>query len=81
MKTVQAKFTGCHKNGWGNASRVQNVFQGHHVYKNVYITEHDENAIGVYKPATKQSDLKKTLTGHVPIELSRLLKNFLDDPP
>ena len=40
--------------------------------------EHDENAIGVYKPTTKQSDLNKTLAGHVPIELSRLLKNFLD---
>ena len=40
--------------------------------------EHDENAIGVYKLATKQLDLKKTLAGHIPIELSRLLKNFLD---
>ena len=41
--------------------------------------EHDENAIGVYKPptGTKQPNSKKTLAGHVPIELSRLLKNFL----
>ena len=40
--------------------------------------EHNENAIGVYKPATKQSDLKEMLAGHVPIELSHLLKYFLD---
>jgi hypothetical protein len=42
--------------------------------------EHDENAIGVYR-VTKQLDVankKKTLVGHVPIELSRLMKNFLE---
>ena len=43
--------------------------------------EHDENAIGIYRP-TKQLDVaneKKTLVGHVPIELSRLMKNFLGE--
>ena len=42
--------------------------------------EHDENAIGVYR-ITKQLDVanqKKILVGHVPIELSRLMKNFLE---
>ena len=46
--------------------------------------EHDENAIGVYKTPdskdTKQPAISKKikiLAGHVPIELSRLLKNFL----
>ena len=42
--------------------------------------EHDENAIGVYKPpdpkGTKQQN-SKMLAGHIPIELSCLLKNFL----
>ncbi|KAJ7349532.1 hypothetical protein OS493_038746 [Desmophyllum pertusum] len=40
--------------------------------------EHDSNAIGVYL-VMKQPDAKKTLAGHVPIELSRLLKNFLEE--
>ena len=43
--------------------------------------EHDENAIGVYKPpgpkGTKQPNLKKTLAGHVPIELSHLLTSYV----
>ena len=42
--------------------------------------EHDENAISVYR-VTKQLDVaneKKTLVGHLPIELSRLMKNFLE---
>ena len=42
--------------------------------------EHDKNAIGVYR-ITKQLDVanqKKILVGHVPIELSRLMKNFLE---
>ena len=42
--------------------------------------EHDENAIGVYR-ITKQLDVanqKKIFVGHVPIELSRLIKNFLE---
>ena len=43
--------------------------------------EHDENAIGVYKPpgpkGTKQPNSKKTLAGHVSIGLSCLLNNFL----
>ena len=41
--------------------------------------EHDKNAISVYR-ITKQLDVanqKKILVGHVPIELSRLMKNFL----
>ena len=36
--------------------------------------EHDSNAIGVYL----MSNQKETLAGHVPIELSRLLKNFIE---
>lgn len=46
----------------------------------VEVIEHDENAIGVYR-VTKQLDVaneKKTLVGHVTIELSRLMKNFLE---
>ena len=39
--------------------------------------EHDPNAIGVYT-VTKQPNAKETRAGHVPIELSRLLKNFLE---
>lgn len=44
--------------------------------------EQDENAIGAYKPptGTKQPN-SKTLAGHVPIELSRLLNNFLGANP
>ena len=42
---------------------------------------HDENAIGVYR-ITKQlidvANQKKILVGHVPIELSRVIKNFLE---
>ena len=34
--------------------------------------EHDSNAIGAY------INQKETLAGHVPIELSRLLKNFIE---
>ena len=37
----------------------------------------DSNAVGVYL-VTTQSDAKKTLAGHVPIELSLLLKNSLE---
>lgn len=40
-----------------------------------------KNAISVYEPpspkGTKQPNSKKTLAGHVPIELSRSLNNFL----
>ena len=43
--------------------------------------EHEEIAIGVYKPprpkGMKQPNSKKTLGRHVPIELSRILNNFL----
>ena len=43
--------------------------------------EHEEIPIGVYKPpgpkGVKQPNSKKTLAGHVPIELSRILNNFL----
>ena len=42
--------------------------------------EHDPNAIGVYTvdTVTKQPNAKETLAGHVPTELSRLLKKFLE---
>ena len=70
------------------------VIRGHHVYKSVWTPvvhemlecnkneraeakEHEDNAIDVYR-VRKQLDDKKTLAGHVPIELSRLLKNFLE---
>lgn len=70
----------------------ETVIRGHHVYKSVWTPakghelqckqdtraeakEHDPNAIGVY--LVSECDEKK-LVGHVPIELSRLLKNFLD---
>ena len=44
--------------------------------------EQHENAIGFYKPptGTKQPN-SKTLAGHVSIELSRLLNNFLGANP
>ena len=71
----------------------ETVVRGHHVYRSVWTPvidemlecnkderaeakEHDDNAIGVYR-VTKQLDDKKTFAGHVPIEMSRLLKNFL----
>ena len=43
------------------------------------VEEQHENAIGFYKPptGTKQPN-SKTLAGHVSIELSRLLNNFLE---
>lgn len=67
------------------------VIRGHHVYRSVWIPvvdqvlrcrhdtraeakEHDTNAIGVYLI----SEQKETLIRHVPIELSRLLNNFLE---
>ena len=40
--------------------------------------EHDFNAVGVYLVATTRSGAKKTLAGYVPIDLSHLLKNFLE---
>ena len=72
----------------------ETVIRGHHVYKHTWTPvidqvlqcekdnraeaqEHDSNAVGVYL-VTTQSDAKKTLAGHVPIELSHLLKNFLE---
>ena len=66
----------------------ETVIRGHHVY-NVDVMlqcnldtraetkEHDDNAIGAYR-VKKQLDEKKTLAGHVPIELSRFMKNFLE---
>lgn len=42
--------------------------------------EHDSNAVRVYL-VTTQLDAKKTLAGHVQIELSHLLKNFLKAEP
>ena len=72
----------------------ETVIRGHHVYKHTWTPvidqvlpsekdnraeaqEHDSNAVGVYL-VTTQSDAKKTLAGHVPIELSHLLKFFLE---
>ena len=72
----------------------ETVIRGHNVYKHTWTPvidqvlqgekdsraeaqEHDSNAVGVYL-VTTQSDAKKTLAGHVPIELSHLLKNFLE---
>ena len=37
--------------------------------------KYDKNAIGVYR--TPSESERKMLVGHVPIELSRLLNNFL----
>ena len=72
----------------------ETVIRGHHVYKHTWTPvidqvlqsekdrraeaqEHDSNAVSVYL-VTTQWDAKKTLAGHVPIELSHLLKNFLE---
>ena len=72
----------------------ETVLTGHHVYKHTWTPvidqvlqcekdsraeaqEHDSNAVSVYL-VTMQWDAKKTLAGHVPIELSLLLKNFLE---
>ena len=72
----------------------ETLFRGHHVYKHTWTPiidqvlqcekdsraeaqEHDSNVVGVYL-VTTQSDTKKTLAGHVTIELSHLLKNFLE---
>ena len=70
----------------------ETVIRGHHVYKHTWTPvidqvlqcekdncaeaqEHDSNAVGVYL-VTTQSDTKKTLAGHVPIELSHLVKEL-----
>ena len=37
--------------------------------------EHDGNAIGVHKTKTEDDDI---LVGHVPIELSKLIKYYLE---
>ena len=72
----------------------ETVVRGHHVYKSVWTPvmdqelecahdtrdeakEHDVNAIRVYL-VNKQLEDKQKLVGHVPIELSRLWKIFLD---
>ena len=39
------------------------------------VRANDSNAVGVYL-VTTQADAKKTLAGHVPIELSHLLKEL-----
>ena len=68
----------------------ETVIRGHHVYKSVWspvidqvleckpdmraeAKDHDANAIGVYLMANQ----KETLAGHIPIEISRLMKNLL----
>ena len=40
--------------------------------------EHDDNAVGVYRVKKELDEKKRALVGHVPIELSRLMKNFLE---
>ena len=70
----------------------ETVIRGNHVYKHTWTSvidhvlqcekdssaqELDSNAVSVYL-VTTQSDAKKTLAGHVLIELSHLLKNFLE---
>ena len=63
--------TKARKNGKGFASRVQTT--------RAETKEHDKNAIGVYC-VMKHLDVankKKTLVGHVPIELPHLMTNFL----
>ena len=69
----------------------ETVIRGHHVYKSVWspvidqvleckpdtraeAKDHDANAIGVYLMANQ----KETLAGHIPIEISRLMKNFIE---
>ena len=68
------------------------VIPGHHVYKATCspqvgeklecnedtrqeAKDYDENAVGLFKAASR--DGKKTLVGHVPIELSSLVDHFL----
>ena len=75
-------------------AHFETVIRGHHVYKQTWTPvinqvlqcekdgraeaqEHDSNAVVVYL-VTTQSGVKKTLAGHVPIELSHLLKYFLE---
>ena len=71
----------------------ETVIRGHQVYKRTWTPifdqvleceqdtraearEYDANAIGVYQEVKQPESIKK-LVGHVPIELSSLLKNFL----
>ena len=71
----------------------QTAIRGHHIYKDSWVPfigqnlicrtdtreeaiEHDKNAIGVFKSADKE-----TLIGHLPIEISCLLTNFLKTAP
>ena len=67
----------------------QTAIRGHHIYKDTWVPsigqnlicrtdtreeviEYDKNAIGVFKSGDKE-----TLVGHLPIEISCLLTNFL----
>lgn len=71
----------------------ETVIRGHHVYKSTWTPmmdqeleceqdtrdeakEHDANAVGVY--LVKKHSEEKKLVGHVPIELSRLMKHYLN---
>ena len=71
----------------------QTAIRGHHIYKDSWVPsigqnlicrtdtreeaiEHDKNAIGVFKSGDKE-----TLVGHLPIEISCLLTNFLKAAP
>lgn len=68
------------------------VIRGHHVYKATWspqvgeklecnedtrqeAKDYDEHAVGLFKAASR--DGKKTLVGHIPIELSSLIDHFL----
>lgn len=70
----------------------ETVIRGHHVYKSVWkpyngetlscmkdmrseAMDYDKNAIGVYRAVGKTEE--RMLVGHVPIELSSLVNNFL----
>ena len=70
----------------------ETVIRGHHIYKSVWkpcdgemlncvkdkrgeAMEYAKNAIGVYR--TPSESEQKMLVGHVPIELSSLMNNFL----
>ena len=77
----------------GYKIEFQTAIRGHHIYKDVWVPligqelickadnrgeaiEYDKNAIGVFKTGDPE-----TLVGHLPIELSCLLKYFLQASP
>ena len=77
----------------GYKIEFQTAIWGHHIYKDVWVPligqelickadnreeaiEYDKNAIGVFKTGDPE-----TLVGYLPIELSCLLKYFLEASP